>query len=775
MSERVDALFAAHARRRREVLDTLRPPIPVWGQPAPEGRALSEEECVEVAMRAERDNDAARRLRWVMDYWCALWFWPVTEAERLPARAEWWADLEALLDPARDPAELERGDARASADATDAFFEGRLFAFGRAGTPERLEIVRRCAARHRFFHWDLAFPEVLIDGEGFDLVLGNPPWLKLQWQEQGVLGDLDPRLVIRGMSAKETADQRERVLADTNARALYLAEFEEVTGQSAFLNAVGNYAALKGVQTNLYKCFLTKGVELARTRGVAGILHQKGLFDDPKGGTLRAQLLPRLRWRLHFINKLMLFEAIKDEKHFELTVLAGRASTRAFNQVCNLLHPRTLDESLEHDGRGPVPGLRSPTGAWELRGHRNRVVPLDKGFFTDTDPLPLIHSLELRTALQKVSGCPDLVQSAPVLCLTTREWHESESQANGTLRRKTSNPVSARDLIFQGPHLGVGNPFAKTPRPNCSNNQDYETVDLEVVGDGFLPRTNYIPACAENLYRERLPVLAEAAANSRFRWVSRAMAATTGERTLIGALIPPGPMKVHGVFDLAFETNEQTCMFAATAQSLPVDFFVRATVTTGLYINVAKQFPLFSREDRALARTLRLNCLTTHYAPLWEELYTPAFNEDGFTKPDSRLPTWGDLTPFWQRHVAHRTPFARRQALVELDALAALALGLTIEELCLIYRVQFPVLQQYERGTWYDRRGRIVFTVNKGLPGVGLPRAQWEQIQGAQPGDPLPDWARDALGPYEPPFDACDREADMRLAYAEFQRRTNER
>src|SRR5690606_15975988 len=106
----------------------------------------------------------------------------------------------------------------------------------------------------------------------------------------------------------------------------------------------------------------------------------------------------------------------------------------------------------------------------------------------------------------------------------------------------------------------------------------------------------------------------------------------------------------------------------------------------------------------------------THYADLWQEVATPDIARDGFAKQDPRLGSWQHLTPKWTRDSALRTPYERRQALVELDALAALSLGLTAEQLLLLYRVAFRILRRYEGETYYDRRGKIVFTTNsKGL------------------------------------------------------------
>jgi len=130
---------------------------------------------------------------------------------------------------------------------------------------------------------------------------------------------------------------------------------------------------------------------------------------------------------------------------------------------------------------------------------------------------------------------------------------------------------------------------------------------------------------------------------------------------------------------------------------------------------------------------------------------------------------------------------ARRQALVELDVLVSMGLGLTLAQLQTLYRAQFYVLRGYEADTWYDRNGRIVFTNSKGLVGVGLPRTTskrdprpaWNDVKDMASGtvehtvtdDTLPGGPRERTIVYEAPFDRCDREEDYAVVWREFEER----
>ncbi|MDO4510323.1 MAG: hypothetical protein Q4B68_00715, partial [Bacteroidales bacterium] len=132
----------------------------------------------------------------------------------------------------------------------------------------------------------------------------------------------------------------------------------------------------------------------------------------------------------------------------------------------------------------------------------------------------------------------------------------------------------------------------------------------------------------------------------------------------------------------------------------------------------------------------------------------------------------------WAWDIPLRNYFERRQALVEIDVIAAMALGLTLEDLEMIYTIQFPVLQQNEADTWYDQRGNIVFTCSKGLTGVGVDRKVWDTIKHQQPGETYihtidPRKSELYAGQqvtYHAPYTKCDRIEDYRRAWAHFEK-----
>lgn len=274
--------------------------------------------------------------------------------------------------------------------------------------------------------------------------------------------------------------------------------------------------------------------------------------------------------------------------------------------------------------------------------------------------------------------------------------------------------------------------------------------------------------------------------NLTYKLVMRKMLNQSGERTLIATIIPPHTGHIDGIFGIYL--RKDLSIVASTFASLPYDFFIKVTGKANCRFDTVANFPNLRESKYApqiAIRGLLLICLTQSFASLWGDEFKESHCSNTWAKSDLRLnrTKFADLTSVWTWDTPLRSDFERRQALVEIDVLTAMALGMTLDQLKTIYRIQFPVLQQYEADTWYDANGRIVFTTNRSLTGVGYDRKTWEnEIKGAPAGkkfyriitdDTQPGGPVERTIEYVAPFDRCDREKDYETAWEFFSRKEN--
>ena len=146
--------------------------------------------------------------------------------------------------------------------------------------------AKSIAKREGFLHWEAAFPGVWHGWQdarpqgGFDAVIGNPPWDRIEQQEVEWFEFRDP-----GIAHAQTGAARKRIIAQLLERNEPLAvAYRDVrdgaTAMREFVRASGNYPLLSGGRINLYSLFVERAMALVKPDGFVGLLTPSGIYAD---------------------------------------------------------------------------------------------------------------------------------------------------------------------------------------------------------------------------------------------------------------------------------------------------------------------------------------------------------------------------------------------------------------------------------------------------------------------------------------------------------------
>ncbi|AEW01070.1 plasmid-like protein [Niastella koreensis GR20-10] len=759
--------------------------------------SYSYEQKEKFARERLKTNAPYYKLKQIMDYWCSLWFWDLRAAAELPTRRQWYQDLVQILnidlttvyhqeqtdeeagrDYRKDKKQLEKQLVEALKQSTSSLFSN-----------ERAVLVKQYADQYRFFHYELEFIEVFRENNGFDIAVGNPPWLKWKFEELEVMGEIYPELMIReDIKAPQANKFRSIFFEQESNRNEYFNELIDDSSNGYFMSSAQNYPLLQGVQTNLYTCVIENSLKWVNEDGFIGLVHPDGIFNDPKGYAARRVLYKRLFYHFHFKNSLTLFQEVKDQKQYSLNVYSGRLNNGIrFDTISHLLHPSTIDECyVSHLTELPLM-QRTLDGklVWDLRGNQNRIITYDEELLLlvrnlfdddaneDNAKLPLIYSRNIIEILNKLNQNKSKVRDLKGVKISVG-FDETIDMNKGKIQKGNFQHDTVENFIFSGPHIFTANSYYKSPREISNNKSEYDTIQPSLMSESYLQNSLYQLA--------RHPSDDEDAWKKMLKIGFRKMLNQTADRTLNGTVLPKGTMHINGIISVVSTDETELLMFGALSASLLFDFYIKATGKGNLNKSTIENLPLkvsTEFEPYILFRFLLLTTVTRHYRDIWEDHFMEGFKNDTWSIDDARLLPLKEYEKKWDFKKSLSNDFARRQALLEIDVLVAMAFNVSLTDLIDIYNVQFRVFKKNEDDTWYDSKGNIVFTGNVGLVGVGLDRPDWEQITAMKEGETYThtitksELYQGRQVTYHAPFTKCDRAEDYKRAWAHFEKRFN--
>lgn len=510
LSIQVEHMWELALARLQLAEDNVRRSISIFGQP--EGKKAQNIRRKEVEKELFDNLDGSyQRLRLVLNMWNALWFWPVTQADSLPSYDEY---LAAVIDLVGMPNSSVEKKFEGSFDSVRDWAQlGYVETMQKSSTGQKniadvfaahpwLHTVNQIAEEQAFFHWDLDFATVMAKG-GFDLQIGNPPWVRPKTDIDALLSEHDPWF---GIASKPTQAEknarRDVIISNSDVRKTLDKGISESVVLAAILRDPIRFPHLVGQQPDLYRGFMERTWKNSSKIGISSLVHPESHFTEKRASALRSEAYRRLRRHWQFVNELELFDVHHLVK-YGIHVYGSRREKPTFKSAVSLYHPQTVIDSLRHDGSGTLPGFKDESGNWDRRPHNERIVSVNDDTLNLWNTIieePGTPILETRMVYSVNKSAQDVLEKMARMhrirdlnLKYSNGWHETADKKRGFFDVSWQHPNVWDDVILKGPHLGVSTPMVKQPNPTMKNNSDWSEIDLEALPEDFIPATEYFP------------------------------------------------------------------------------------------------------------------------------------------------------------------------------------------------------------------------------------------------------------------------------------------
>ncbi len=503
------------------------------------------------------DSKAYQHQKLVADAWCAAFVWP-----KQPGPLTEAAPTNELWRQIRD---------------------------GQGHPPElTVKTVNELGEQYIFFHWHLAFPQVFATG-GFDVVLGNPPWNRITFEEKEWFSSREPEISDAPTAAKRRAQIQALQKKNPGLFSQFIAARRATEGVAAFCGAAEKYARTAVGHLNTYAIFTELAAEhLVRSTGRAALLAPTSVVtgDYAKGLTRHLLASGRLLATFDFDNRGKFFPAMQGNVRFAILILAGRSLGDGSDQRQTLIASQ----------------LRATS---ELSGERICRLSSDDvlAINPETATIPFFYAKrDAEIVARMYRAHPSLFDSSG----------KSGWDVDFNRMLNMSDDSGAFVTLEELPNVDGGEDFLPVYEAKLTGQYDHRAATFEGIdrvarfrlhaGTNGVPDRDKADPHRKILPRYWLPpqTVESHLAGSRYFLAYRdAISATADARSLAACYLGRVP-SVHTLLLVRTTIERDTLPFAAALNSFPLDYVIRQKATGAHAARfIMRQLPFLSREEFA--------------------------------------------------------------------------------------------------------------------------------------------------------------------------------